>query len=285
MDAMRRMEAAMKLRNFSPRTQAVYLRSVQSFSARYGKPAEELGEAEVREYLLEMLEQRRLSPSSLKVYRAGLKFFFTAALGRPEVVGTVVTPKVVRRLPEVLSGSEVESLFGAILSLKYRALVMTAYSAGLRISEVCHLEPRDIDSKRNVIHIRHGKGGGNRFGMLSARLLVALRAYWRAQRPPGPYLFPGQRAGQPLSPASVRHVIKKALGRAGINRPVTPHLLRHSFATHLLEAGTDIRTVQVLLGHRSIRSTQLYAQVSTALIARTKSPLDLLPGGQTEIPR
>ena len=140
----------------------------------------------------------------------------------------------------------------------------------------CGLEPRDIDSQRMVIHVRRGKGGGERFVMLSQRLLLSLRAYWRSQRPTGPYLFPGSRPGTSLSPSSVRCVMRKAVALAGFKRPVTPHLLRHSFATHLLEAGTDIRTIQVLLGHRSIQTTQLYAQVSKGLVSRTKSPLDLL---------
>lgn len=279
MDLLSRMEAEMKLRNLSPRTQEEYLRNVRALSARCGRPADELGAEEVREYLLDARERRGLSPSTLKVYRAALHFFFGTTLGRPEVVGSVGSPKVPRKLPEVLSGAEVETLFCAILSLKYRAVVMTTYAAGLRITEACLLEPRDIDSRRGVIHVRHGKGGDNRFVMLSPRLLEVLRAYWRAQRPAGPYLFPGRRAGLPLSPDSVRHVIKAAVRRTNIAKRVTPHVLRHSFATHLLEAGADIRTIQVLLGHRTIRTTQLYTQVSTALVARTKSPLDLLPGG------
>ena len=259
MDLLDRMKAEMKLRNLSPR-----------------KPAEQLGEAEIRQYLLERLEGRRLSPASLKVYRAALRFFFATVLGRPEEIARIGSPKVPRKLPLVLSGTEVERLLDAIHSVKYRALVMTTYAAGLRISEACGLEPRDIDSQRMVIHVRCGKGGGERFVMLSRRLLISLRAYWRSQRPSGRYLFPGSRADTPLSPSSVRQVMRKAVELAGFKRPVTPHLLRHSFATHLLEAGTDIRTIQVLLGHRSIKTTQLYAQVSKGLVSRTKSPLDLL---------
>jgi site-specific recombinase XerD len=276
MDLLNRMAAEMKLRNFSLRTQEEYLRTVRAFSKRFGKPAEQLGKAEVRQYLLEGLEVRQLSPSSLKVYRAALRFFFATVLDRPEEIARIGSPRVPRKLPLVLSGTEVQALLDAIRSVKYRALVMTTYAAGLRISEACGLEPRDIDSQRMVIHVRRGKGGGERFVMLSQRLLLSLRAYWRSQRPTGPYLFPGSRPGTSLSPSSVRCVMRKAVALAGFKRPVTPHLLRHSFATHLLEAGTDIRTIQVLLGHRSIQTTQLYAQVSKGLVSRTKSPLDLL---------
>jgi integrase/recombinase XerD len=281
MDLLSRMKADMKLRNFSPKTQDEYLRGVQVFLARYTKPAEELGEDEVREYLLEIQATR--SASTLKVYRAGLKFFFGSTLGRPEVVASIRSPRVPVKLPQVLSGSEVEALLGAIRSVKYRAVAMTTYSAGLRISEACRLEPRDIDRARGVIHIRQGKGGIDRFVMLSPRLLKVLEAYWRAERPKGPLLFPGARPGAPLSAESVRKVVQKAAVAAGITKPVTLHLLRHSFATHLLDAGTDIRIIQVLLGHRSIATTQIYAHVSTRTVARTKSPLDLLRTEQGKV--
>lgn len=276
MEPMTQMEAEMKLRNFSPRTQREYLRVVGAFSTHFGKPPEQLGTEQVRAYLLDVRDRRQLSPSTLKVYRAALRFFYETTQGRPEVVAPVGSPKVPHKLPQVLSGTEVEALLGAIRSLKHRALVMTTYAAGLRISEACQLQPRDIDSARMLIHVRHGKGGGNRFLMLSQRLLKGLRAYWRAERPSGRFLFPGSGLDRPLSPDSVRRVIKKALRQAGLRKPVTPHMLRHSFATHLLEAGTDIRTIQVLLGHRTIRTTQIYTQVSQSVVARTKSPLDLL---------
>lgn len=276
MEPMTQMEAEMKLRNFSEGTQREYLRVVRLFSAHFDKPPERLGTEQVREYLLDLRDRRKLSPSTLKVYRAALRFFYESAQGRPEVVAPIGSPKVARKLPEVLSGTEVEALFAAIRSLKYRTVVMTTYGAGLRISETCHLEPRDIDSSRMLVHVRHGKGGGNRFLMLSQRLLEALRAYWRAERPRGRFLFPGSRPDRPISPESVRRVIKTALRQAGLTKPVTPHILRHSFATHLLETGTDIRTIQVLLGHRTIRTTQIYTQVSQSVVARTKSPLDVL---------
>jgi len=191
MDGMAKMEAEMKLRNFSARTQEIYRRSVERFVEHFGKRAEELGVEQVREYLLDLRDTRKLSASSLKIHRAAIRFFYAKAMGQ-DVVAVVSPPKVRRQLPAVLSGSEVEALLAAIRSLKYRAIVMTTYGAGLRISETCSLEPRDIDSKRMVIHVRHGKGGYERLVMLSERLLAALRAYWKAQRPPGPFLFPAR---------------------------------------------------------------------------------------------
>jgi site-specific recombinase XerD len=160
---------------------------------------------------------------------------------------------------------------------------MTTYGAGLRIGETCSLEIGDIDSKRMVIRIRDGKGGRDRYAMLGDRLLEGLREYFRLVRPAGPHLFPGERPGTAVSPDSVRAVLKKAVVKAGITKHVTPHILRHTFATHILEAGVDIRTIQALLGHRSIRTTQIYAQVSTDTIRRTKSPLDLLGTKKGEV--
>jgi site-specific recombinase XerD len=196
-------------------------------------------------------------------------------LQRERVVESFWTPHVAKKLPEVLSGSEVERLLGAITSLKYRAIVMTTYGAGLRISETCGLMVDDIDSERMVLRIRQGKGGEGRVAMLSERLLLVLREYYRVERPGEGYLFPGRQDGK-LGTEAVRRVLNRVVKKAGIKKRVTPHVLRHSFATHLMESGSDIRTIQVLLGHKSIRTTQLYAQVSTRQIRRTKSPLDLL---------
>jgi site-specific recombinase XerD len=234
---------------------------------------EEMGKEEVRDFLIHLRDERKAHPLTINCYVAALKFLYANTLDRPEVVPTWFSPRKPRKLPQILSGKEVEALFDAITSLKYRAALMTTYAAGLRISETCRLQVADVDSERMLLHVREGKGGAERYAMLSSRLLVVLREYWKRARPPRPYLFPGQRPDRPLHPGSVRKVLRKAVEDAGIKRRVTPHQLRHSFATHLLDAGTDIRTIQVLLGHRSITTTQIYAQVSPQ---RTKSPLDLL---------
>jgi site-specific recombinase XerD len=235
-----------------------------------------MGEKEIRDFLVHLRDEKKRHPSTIKTYVAALKFFYANTLGRPEVVRPWLTPAVPRKLPKILSGLEVEALLGAVQSIKYRAVLMTTYGAGLRIGEVCRLQVEDIDSGRMLLHIRDGKGGRDRYAMLSPRLLEVLRAYWKQERPPKPYLFSGKEAGTPVSAKSVRTVMRKAVEDCGIKRPVTPHILRHSFATHLLDAGTDIRTIQVLLGHRSIRTTQIYTQVSPRHIGRVKSPLDLL---------
>jgi len=271
-----RMEADLRLRNLRPGTQANYLGNARAFAAYHRRSPAEMGWEEVRSFLLHLREVKGLSPSTQKVYVAALKFLYTVTLDRPEVVRPFFMPKVPQNLPEILSGSEVEALLGAVRDLKYRAVLMTTYGAGLRISEACGLHIEDIDSKRMLIRVQKGKGGRQRYTILGERLLTVLRTYYKHDRPGGPYLFPGGRENTPLSPDSVREVLRKAAKAAGLSKRVTPHILRHSFATHLLESGADIRVIQVLLGHRSIQTTTGYAQVSTRHIARTQSPLDLL---------
>jgi site-specific recombinase XerD len=271
-----RMEADLQLRNLRPSTQASYLRCGRLLAKHYMRSPAELTEEEIRGFLLHLQDDKQLKPSSLKVYIAALKFLYVVTLRQPEKVVHLRGPKIPRKVPEVLSGSEVEALFQEVSSIKYRAVLMTTYGAGLRIGEVCRLRTQDIDSRRMLIHVREGKGGDSRYAMLSRRLLAVLRAYWKEIRPAGPYLFPGRRADRPITRETITGVLARAAGRCGLDKRVTPHVLRHSFATHLLESGTDIRTIQVLLGHRSITSTQVYAQVSPGHISRTRSPLDLL---------
>ncbi len=271
-----RMEADLRLRNLRPSTQQAYLRCVRKFAAYHMRSPAEMGEKEVRDYLVHLRDERGLNPSTIKVNVAALKFLYSNTLGRPEVVRPWLSPRLPKKLPRILSGTEVEALLGAVESIKYRAVLMTTYGAGLRISEVCQLQVDDVDSQRMLFRIREGKGGVERYALLSPRLLSVLRAYWREVRPPRPYLFPGQKPDRPLCATSVRKVLHKVVKDCGITKPVTPHILRHSFATHLLDTGTDIRTIQVLLGHRSIRSTQIYTHVSPQHISRVKSPLDLL---------
>jgi site-specific recombinase XerD len=184
---------------------------------------------------------------------------------------------VPRHLPEILTGSEVERLLGAITSVKYRAVCCTAYSAGLRIRETCSLKPLDIDSARGLIHVHQGKGGKDRDVMLSERLLEQLREYWRICRPQGEWLFPSNRRPErPVDVRTVREALYKAIKAARLRRKATPHLLRHSFATHMLEIGNDPRLIQVLLGHSSFRSTLLYTRLHAGYLRRIKSPFDLI---------
>lgn len=271
-----RMKADLRLRNLRPGTQANYLNCARALAAYHHRSPAEMDWQDVRSFLLHLREEKGLSPSTQKVYVAALKFLYAVTLNRPEVVRPFFMPRVPQHVPEILSGKEVEALFQAVEDLKYRAVLMTTYGAGLRIAETCSLHIQDIDSKRMLIRVRDGKGGRQRYTILSQRLLEVLRTYYKHERPQGPYLFPGAQPDTPLSRDAVRQVLRKAAERTGLTKRVTPHILRHSFATHLLESGTDIRVIQVLLGHRSIRTTTGYAQVSTRHIARTTSPLDLL---------
>lgn len=271
-----RMEADLRLRNLRPSTQACYLGCVHKFAAYHRRSPAAMGEKEVRDFLVYLRDDKHLVPSTIKAYVAALKFLYANTLQRPEVVRPWLQPRVEKKLPVVLSREEVEALLNGVLSIKYRAVLMTTYGAGLRIGETCRLHVADIDSGRMLLHIRDGKGGRDRYSLLSPRMLEILRAYWRAERPAGPYLFPGQKTGAHLSAEAVRAVQHKVAEQCGLKKRATPHVLRHSFATHLLEAGTDIRTIQVLLGHRSIRTTQLYTHVSPEHIRGVTSPLDTL---------
>lgn len=271
-----RMEADLRLRNLRPSTQESYLGCVRTFAAYHMRSPAHMGTKEVRDFLVHLRDERELQPMTIKGYVAALKFLYTATLDRPEVVRPWLSPRVVKKLPVVLSGTEVEAVLGAIMSITYRAVLMTTYGAGLRISEACRLQVADIDSKRMLVHVRDGKGGKQRYTMLCRRLLDVLRAYFKQVRPGGDYLFPGQKPGSYLCDSSVRKMLHQAIEDCGIDKRVTPHVLRHSFATHLLDTGTDIRTIQVLLGHSSIQTTQVYTQVSPQHISRVKSPLDLL---------
>ena len=271
-----RMEADLKLRDYRPSTRESYLRCAKNFVAHFRIPPHRLGEKEIRAFLLHLSEHNGSGAAGLKMYVAAIKFLYTHTLDRPEEVAKIPYPRVPKPLPDILTGSEVKLLLSNVASLKHRAVLMTAYGAGMRLSEACSLHIDDVDSKRELIHIRDGKRRRDRYVMLSERLLLFLRGYYKEVRPAGPFLFPGKNPDRPISTTSVRSALHKAAQDIGLRKRVTPHVLRHSFATHLLETGTDIRTIQVLLGHTSIRTTTRYAQVSATHIGRTKSPLDLI---------
>ena len=271
-----RMKGDLELRCYSKETAENYLQYSQKFATYYGISPSKMGEAEVRAYLLYLKRDKKAGPATLKGNVAALKFLYIHTLKRPEEVASIPWPKVPRPLPDILSGSEVGCLLTSIHLFHHRVITMTAYGSGLRIGEVCSLAPGDIDSKRMLIHIRDGKRQRDRFVMLPARVLLWLREYWRLARPKSDRLFPGQDPKQHISREAVAEAMWKAAKEAGITKRVTPHILRHSFATHLLETGTDIRTIQVLLGHNSIRTTERYTHVSKAHVGRVKSPLDLL---------
>jgi integrase/recombinase XerD len=279
----RRMIDDMTLRNFTPATIEAYVRCVARFARHFRASPDLLGPEQVRAYLLHLLQERHVSLSYYKLTRCALRFFYRETLGRDDVPQSLAPVKQPRTLPVVLGPDELARFFAAITNLKHRALLMTAYAAGLRVSEVTRLRVQDIDSARMVIRVRHGKGQKDRYVMLSPRLLEVLRAYWKAARP-GDFLFPGAAADRPLTTGSVRKVCYRARRAAGLDKHVTVHTLRHSFATHLLESGTDLRTIQVLLGHHSFSTTARYVHVATASLPSTRSPFDRLdldgPGGR-----
>jgi integrase/recombinase XerD len=272
----KRMEQDLELGGYRPGTRKQYVGAVARLAKHYGRSPDRLSQDDLRGYVEHLRKKEKVGASALKVQMAGIRFFYATTLGRPELVAWMSWPRQPAKLPVVLSGSEVESLLAAMSNPTYRVIAMVMYAAGLRVSEACALEVTDIDASRGLIHVRHGKGDRERYAMLGERLLVVLRAYWAATRPPRPFLFPGADPRKPITPESVRDAVSGAVAACGFAKRVTPHVLRHSFATHLLEVGTDVRVIQSLLGHASIRTTMQYAQVSRVRLAKTKSPLDML---------
>ena len=275
----RRMIEDMTVRNLSPRTQEVYVHAVARLSKFCGgrSPAR-LTLDDLRRFQVDLASQKR-SWGYFNQMMAGLRFFYGTTLGCPELVERIAYAKEPRRLPVVLSADEVVRFLDAVPSVKCRAALTTAYAAGLRVSEVVHLKVGDLDRERMVIRIEQAKGQKDRYVMLSAQLLTILRAYWLATEPrPRHWLFPGHE-GRPMAKSILYEACHAACRAAGLNKHVTVHTLRHSFATHLLENGTSLRVIQVLLGHSHLSTTTLYAQVATSTIRRTASPLDALELG------
>jgi site-specific recombinase XerD len=271
------MREDLELRGLRPATMEAYLHCAQAFASHFAVAPGRLGPEHVRRFALFLHQERQLSTRSISVYLAAIAFLYRVTLGRPEVVARMPRMKWPHRLPTVLSPSEVSVLLAAIGRLKHRAMVMLAYGAGLRVSEVCRLEFRDVDAKRMLLHIRDGKGGRDRYVMLSPVLLRTLRAYAKQSRVRGPYLFPSARKTRDvLTRVALHKAITHAAKRADISKRVTPHTLRHSFATHALEAGMDLRTLQVLLGHARISTTTTYLHVAASRVQALESPLDRL---------
>lgn len=270
-----KMARDLGLKNLAAKTQKEYLRCCCHFVRYHMTSPTKLGETAIKQYL-EHLQLKGAGPETLKMNVAALKFLYGVTLDRAKVADRLPWPKVPHKKPDILSGTETEKLLAAVTSLVPRMVLTTAYGAGLRISEGCRLRVEDIDSKRGLIHVRLGKGRKDRYVMLPERLLVMLRAYWKQARPTGGWLFPGRKKGTHLHPSAVQAALKEAVKAVKQRKRVTAHTLRHSFATHLHEMGNDIRFIQVVLGHASIRTTARYAQVSNKHIAVVKSPLDVL---------
>jgi integrase/recombinase XerD len=272
-----RMKHDLELARFRPRTQRVYLNSIRDFAAFHHRSPAELGADEARAWLDQL--KKDVCPDRVRQHMAALKFLYTKTMYKPEVVSFLSWPPHPKRLPTILAAEEIERLLAAFEVAKYRVLFTTVYGTGLRVEEACSLKTEDIDAARKVIHVRDGKGNKDRIVMLSARLLAILRTYWAFERPPAPWLFVSKTRTRPLHSDRAREAVKAAARDAGLAKKVTPHVLRHSFATHLLEGGTDLRVIQMLLGHRSINTTTQYVWVSSEMIARTPSPVDRLQLG------
>jgi len=269
----------MELRGLAPTTQRNYIHHVAGFAAFYKTSPEKLDPEAVRQYELYLLQEKKLSPESINSFVSAAQFLFLTTLEMPW--GKECFPRVRRpqKLPLVLSPAEVAQFFEHVPSLRYRAALMTCYGAGLRISEAVALKIGDIDSSRMLLRVEEGKGRKDRYVMLSERLRCVLRCYYRAARRgagPGDYLFPSWREGRHMSSGALSVACRDASRQCGLSKRITAHTLRHSFATHLLENGTDTRVIQVLLGHTRIDTTARYTAVASHLIARTQSPLDRL---------
>ena len=272
-----RMIDDMRVRNLSPHTQASYVLQVSQFARYFGRSPDKLGPEDIRAYQIYLTNERKLAPASIHVAVAGLRFFYRVTLKKDWTFREVLPlPKKPQKLPLVLSPEEVLHLLDCVEGIKHRVILTTCYAAGLRISEAVRLKPTDIDSRRMVIRVVQGKGQKDRYVMLSAKLLEILRSYWKAMHPKD-WLFPGGHPGQPISKDAVEQACRKAHRASGLAKPVTPHSLRHAFAVHLLESGTDVRTIQLLLGHRSLSTTARYLRIATNKVCSTSSPLDLLP--------
>ena len=270
------MMADLQLKGLTPKTQKIYLREVRNYAKHFNKSPEDLGEKELRAYLLYLLNERKLAKGTYRFYYQGLKFLYTHTLKREDVVDKIRCPRGEKKLPVVLDLSEVKTLLSVIENLKHRAILMITYTAGLRISETARLKVSDIDSKRMMVRVQQGKGGKDRYTILSQTALECLRQYWRQYRPKE-WLFEGQKEGTHIGISSIRQIFLEAKERAGITKPASPHTLRHSFATHLIEAGTSLHHVQLLLGHRSPTTTTVYLHVSRMNLAQVASPLDSIP--------
>jgi integrase/recombinase XerD len=267
-------------RNYAASTITYYLKNVEQFARYFKRSPDRLNPTHLRTYQAYLLRQRKLAPRTVKLHICAIRFFFNKTLRRRYLLEDTPYPKAPRRLPQVLSREEVTRLIAAAHSLTHRTMLMLLYSTGIRNAELRHLQVRDIDSRRMLIHIRHGKGGRERYVPLSATLLDTLRAYYRWMRPTG-FLFPGTvanwRTDKPLTPNVVWDACVGAARRAGLAHRVYPHLLRHCFATHLLESGADLRTIQLLLGHAALNHTVVYLHLSQRHLQGVVNPLDTMP--------
>lgn len=272
----RRMLQDMEIRNYALGTRDNYVRAVADFARHFSKSPDQLGPEEIRTFQVYLVKRKKVSWSWLKIVVSALRFFYTKTLGRNFPVHYIPYPRKQKKLPIILSPEEVGLLLAAVTNPKHHAILATIYELGLRVSEAAHLQVSDIESQRMVVRVRQGKGNKDRYVTLSPVLLEELRVYWKIGRPKT-WLFPGADADHPITKDTIGRICRKACERAGLKRVVSPHALRHAFATHQLEAGTNTRVIQELLGHGSLRTTQGYMHVTPASLGAVKSLLANLP--------
>jgi site-specific recombinase XerD len=275
----KRMLEELQRRNYSPNTIRPYLYAVEDFARYFGKSPDKLGQEHLRKYQLHLLNDCKLTVETIIGRIAALRFFFVKVLRRPYREIDLVYPKRPERLPLILSEEEVARLIESASTSYHRVILMTLYGTGLRREELCRLKVTDVDSQRMVIHVRQGKGNKDRDVTLSPRLLDVLRAYWK-WRKPKTYLFPSpyrSRTERPIDSKTVWYAVREAARRAGIKKKVSPHLLRHSWATHLLERGTDLKTIQMQLGHFDLEATTIYLHLSQRHLQAVNNPIEALP--------
>jgi len=269
------MKMDLELKNLSPRTVSCYLACMVHFVRHYGRSPDEMGEEEIRNYLYFLMKEKKTSQSSINQAYSAMKFFYVTTMGREWNGIKIPRMKNRKKLPAVLSKDEVHCILESPCNLKHRAILATIYSGGLRVGEATRLKVSDIDGKRMMIRVEEGKGNKDRYTLLGNRALGDLRQYWLACKPTE-WLFPGSDPSKPISVSSVQSVFKQALKRSGIKKKASVHTLRHSFATHLLESGTDLYYIQRFLGHRSASTTSIYLHITGKDLGRIKSPIDLL---------
>jgi site-specific recombinase XerD len=272
-----RMIEDMRIRNLAPNTQVSYLQQVSLFARYFAKSPNVLGREEIRAYQVYLTEEKKLSPRSITIAVSALRFLYKVTLRREWNLEEIIpAPKQPQKLPVILSPEEVLEFLSCVRGHNHRTILTCCYAAGLRISEVVALDVSHIDSRRMMIRVQQGKGQKDRYVMLSPKLLEILREWWRRDRSQH-WLFPGNIPGRHISPDAVEHACQEAHRLCRLAKPITPHSLRHAFAVHLLEQGTDVRTIQLLLGHRSLATTARYLRIATTKVCSTTSPLDLLP--------
>ena len=271
-----RMLEDMGIRNFAENTQQSYLQQVSLYARHFNRSPARLGPEEVRAYQVYLTKTRKLAPGTVSIATAALRFLYKVTLKQNWAPDDIPMPKLPFKLPVILSPEEVMRFLDSVASHKHRTILTATYAAGLRVSEATCLKVTDIDSKRMMLRVDQGKGHVDRDVMLSPRLLEELRSYWKVARPKV-WLFQGDIPGRPITTDAVEAACQKARRASGIHKPITPHSLRHAFATHLLENGTDVRKIQLLTGHRSLATTSRYLKVATSTVCATTSPFDLLP--------